>query len=432
MFLWVGQLASNVGDKIYYTAAVWFVFQKTYQHPDLQSQAGLRTGILLVVSSLPALFLSAFFGVLVDRLNRKFILAFCDIARAGVLLWVALRAGQGKLTVAELYGATVLIGVSASLFNPCVWAVLPSVASLESLAAANSFVQLLSLGSYLLGPVIAAFLIGSVKAELALSEGVRLALSVGMVGFLVSGVCAVALNLPGRIVALRRFSEIVTDIREAFAFLHSDRLMYAVLKVGCVLNFFVAGYVVVLPCMTTKVYRMGGSEPTAGTVREVSGLRAPANMGHTDPEAVRGYGALQGALALGFIVGSLLVAAIGDFRRKAPVLVWGLAAQAVFIIAIGFVHWFYLGLGLLWAIGLGNALVNVNMLVLFQTRIPDDKRGRIFAFRETITTALFPLSYAAMGFAVDHFPFWVICSMSGLAWLAGAAYLWTLEGLREV
>lgn len=405
--LWVGQLFSHIAVGVYYFTARWFVYELT--------DSAFQAGLLMVVASIPVLFASPLFGVAVDRFNRKFILVFTDIARAMLLIGVGVSAGFGKLTIIGLYGATLVIGVLTCLFNPCVWALIPGIVSRDQLSRANSLVQLLTPLSFFVGPLIAAVVLGAVEgggmfvvgseAHKIPQEGWLYAFATGFAFFLLSSGSTALLRLRRVTPAsLRKAKSFVHDMKEAFHFLQSDRLMFAVLKVGCILNFFVGGYSVALLVLTTDVYERG----------------------------VLACGLLEGALALGFVLGSIYIAIVGDSPRKGAVLIRGLFLQAIFITLIGFVPYFGAGLTMLWAIGVANAIVNINMLVIFQIRVPDDKRGRIFSFRETITTGLFPLSYAVIGFAVDKFPFWFICSVCGVAWVLGSLYLKLLPGIEEV
>jgi MFS family permease len=76
--LWLEQLVSLCGDALLIIAVPYFVYQLT--------GSVLQTGLAVVAQTLPAVLLSSFAGVFVDRWNRRVTMLAADLLRAAILL----------------------------------------------------------------------------------------------------------------------------------------------------------------------------------------------------------------------------------------------------------------------------------------------------------------------------------------------------------
>ncbi len=70
ILLFSGGLVSRIGSGIHNIALVWFVLELT--------GSGTTTGILLALSTLPAVLLGPFGGLIADRVNRKLLIVGND------------------------------------------------------------------------------------------------------------------------------------------------------------------------------------------------------------------------------------------------------------------------------------------------------------------------------------------------------------------
>jgi MFS family permease len=110
--LWRGQLVSNLGDTLNYVALVVLVFRL--------SHSGLAVSALVVTEIVPTLLLGPVAGVLIDRFDRKHLLIAVDLARAGLVLTLAVT--HAFWTV---YALAALLAVGSTLYNPDLQAVIP-------------------------------------------------------------------------------------------------------------------------------------------------------------------------------------------------------------------------------------------------------------------------------------------------------------------
>src|SRR5882672_1707956 len=77
-FLWAAQFLSQFGDSIFQVAFIWLVL-------DLTGSKTL-TGAAAAVAYLPSLLFGIVAGFLIDRWNRRAVMAWTDLARAVLLI----------------------------------------------------------------------------------------------------------------------------------------------------------------------------------------------------------------------------------------------------------------------------------------------------------------------------------------------------------
>jgi MFS family permease len=117
-----------------------------------QSDSALATGFLLLTMITPSAMLGAIAGVSVDRLPRGLILFTCCILRA-ILVFALVGA---KDSLPTIYAVSLGLGVVTQFAVPAESAVLPHIVRNRNLVAANSFINLGTLASQVLGMLILA------------------------------------------------------------------------------------------------------------------------------------------------------------------------------------------------------------------------------------------------------------------------------------
>jgi MFS family permease len=116
------------------------------------SQSALATGALLLTLIVPSALMGAISGVAVDRLPRGLILLLSNLMRA--LLVVLLISAKDSLP--GLYAVSLGFGIVTQFAVPAEGAVVPHVVRARRLVAANSFINLGTLLSQVLGMLVLA------------------------------------------------------------------------------------------------------------------------------------------------------------------------------------------------------------------------------------------------------------------------------------
>jgi MFS family permease len=144
--VWCSQVLSQVADGVSKLALLWFVYSIT--------GSALETTVIGLLQTLPPIVLGPVIGVVVDRLPKKAILIFSDLARALLIGLVPCWVSVESFTVQSLYVLTFLNGIATAMFIPTLSSSVPLMVKKEQLTAANALLQGTTSLGIIIGPVI--------------------------------------------------------------------------------------------------------------------------------------------------------------------------------------------------------------------------------------------------------------------------------------
>src|SRR5690554_4967436 len=151
--LFLGRLVSQIGDGIHYLVLTWFVLDLT--------GSGTALGTMLFASSIPAVILAPFSGVLADTWNRKTIIVSMDIVRGLIMIVLAVIFQAGALTMPVLYVATIFSSLASVFFGPAISASIPNLVGQDELVKANSLNNLSRGATMIIGPLVGSVLLAT-------------------------------------------------------------------------------------------------------------------------------------------------------------------------------------------------------------------------------------------------------------------------------
>jgi MFS family permease len=328
--LWIGQGTSFVGDAVSMVALVVLVVQVT--------GSATAVGGALVARLLPTI-ASPLAGVLADRVDRRVVLVASDLARAVLVLGLVF-AGD----LATIYVLVFLMGLARTVFNPTVRAAFPSVVGGGDLTRANALISGTFSVSETAGPALGGLLVAT--------AGVDAAFVLDAVTYLVSAalLSLTPLTRPQREEEGASFGE---DLKAGFTYLVGARVPLAIV-LGAFLTVLTIN--ITIPAeffLATETFDAGNA----------------------------GYGILVGLYGGGMVLGSALMAALGDRARLLPLYFSGVLATALALVGAGLSPTFVLALGALVVAGVANGTENVTTDTILQKRVPDAFLGRVFSVR---------------------------------------------------
>jgi len=380
LLLWQGQLVSAVGDMVYQVALGFWVLGYT------GSTAVM--GLVVAAGFLPRALVSPFAGVLVDRLNRKWLLVFMDLIRGIVVVMVALAAFQGLLTVNLIIVAAILIGLCAAFFDPSVTSTIPSLTSRENLVQINSLFAVNQSGAGIIGNALGGLLFATLGAPiLFLTNGIS---------YLVSAFTEIFIQVPPLVHEKKEFHFFV-DMKQGLKFIASHRGMVVLMVSVFSLNFLLSmSGVLFLPYFQRR--------PDLGP--ETYGIAMAT---------------LSAASLLGFI--TLFVKKIAPGKQFR----WFWVSTLTFILARTTLFSFesYWAI-LVQFITFGFSVSVINSLIgsAGQLMVPDHLRGKVFGFMGAMGSGLMPLGMALGGVLAEYVPIPTIQLTTGI--LVGLGFIPTL------
>jgi MFS family permease len=349
--LWIGQGTSFVGDAVSIVALVVLVVQIT--------GSASAVGGALVARLLPTI-ASPLAGVLADRVDRRVVLVASDLARAVLILGLIFARD-----LATIYVLVFLMGLARTVFNPTIRAAFPSVVGGGDLTRANALIGGTFSTSIMLGPVLGGLLVAGI--------GVEAAFLADAVTYLISAVLLSTVPL----LRPRRESE------EEESFVHELRSGF--------------GYLVGAPVPLAIVL---GAFLTILTINAT----VPAEVflaKETFEAGDAGYGLLVSLWGGGMVLGSAVMAVLGDKINLVLLYFLSIFVGAFALVGTGLAPIFILALGALTVEGAATGIDNVATDTILQKRVPEAYLGRVFSIRFLCYSAGEALAYPLGGLLVD-------------------------------
>jgi MFS family permease len=281
-------------------------------------------GGTLVVRLLPTL-ASPLAGVFADRLDRRLVLVTSDLARAVLVLGFIFARD-----LTTIYILVFLMGLARSLFNPTIRAAFPSVVGDGDMTRANALIS----GAF------------------SVSETAGPALGLDSATYVISAASLSLISLP-RPQREEEGAGFGDDLRSGFSYLAGARVPLAIV---------LGAFLTVLTINTTIPAEVFLAKETFGAGNA-------------------GYGVLVGVYGGGMVLGSALMAALGDRVRLLPFYFFGVFVTALALVGAGLSPSFVVALGALMVAGVANGTENVTTDTILQKRVPDAFLGRVFSVR---------------------------------------------------
>ena len=155
-YLFAGQAASVIGDRLVIVALALFIAQRTGSATDL--------GLVLAAQSLPLVALILFGGVWADRLPRHRIMIVTDLTRAALHATLAILIFTDAVQIWQLIAIEALFGAAQAFFQPAYSGLLPQTVPESLIQDARALTESVANVAVLLGPALATALVLGVGA----------------------------------------------------------------------------------------------------------------------------------------------------------------------------------------------------------------------------------------------------------------------------
>lgn len=378
--LFSGQTVSVIGTSIYQVILILYLKKIT--------GSGTVMGLVQMLALLPVIIFSPFAGTLADRLNRKKIIIFSDLTRGILMLLLAffglkivqeigkvdfgifrLDFAQFRIEVWMIFGATLLVGLLDSLFNPAIAAIIPDIVTTENIKPANGLQQTALHLSELLGSATAGVLFTMLGAPLIIfCNGVSFLVAAISQTFMKIG----EQKLEGK--EEKGWKPFLRSTRDGLTFITTSKGLRNLFLVSMAVN-------LLLPCLYISL---------------------PFVIEDTMKLAPSFFGYLLATIAIGSVIGYLSYGSIKT-NGKIDYLVYfsGFLILAACCILFSFKTTVSILFGAAILAGIAMAVLNLLVQTLLQKIIPEEKRGRVFGTILSIAGILAPVSYGLSGFLID-------------------------------
>lgn len=312
---------------------------------------------------LPTLLMTPVGGLIVDRVNRRPLLLFCHLGRAGLLAAAAVAAAADQLPTPLFWVLVACTGAISSIADLATLAVIPQVSPEGEILAANSKMQLTLSVAQVLGPAAAGLLIGlSGAGVLGVVAGVFTAGALLSLRARLHTELRVTTDEPWR----TRFTRGATVVRR-------NPLLRALLVQGALFNFFEQALITLYLVFALRT--LGMSTSAVGLLLGVGAVGSVAGAALAARLSTRMRRTRLVALAMGFA--SLAPCVLPLSPHGSPYLAGAMAALAFL------------------AYGVGLTVYNVHSIAIRHESVEAEYQGRVgavyrfFAFGGTALGAAF-------------------------------------------
>ncbi len=354
-YYWLGQFPSVLAQNMQYVALAWLVLHLT-NSPALLGVNGL-------VQSVPNIALSFIGGAMADRMDRKRLLILTQAATAVLFL------GLGALVAFELieiWGVMVfsfLLGSVRAFDQPTRQGLISLVVPTEEIPNAVPLGNLVWQGTRLVGPAVAGLLIAF--------AGIGPTFYFAAGSFVVAIVLFAQMHLDPMPAATDK-TGLLQDVRDGIEFVLKDSTISVLIGFTFFNSVFGMSYQLMMPVIARDILNVG-------------------------PE---GYGFLQTSGAIGALLGTFGVVAVGRRIGRGWQMIVGSAAFGALIVGFAASSSFALSLGLLFLLGLANQIYMTSVNTSLQMTVPNEFRGRVMGLWG-LTWSLQPLGGTVVGFIAE-------------------------------
>ncbi len=341
---WTGAFLSNIGTWMQAVAQGWLVLQLT--------NSPFWLGLDGFMATAPGFLLTLAGGVFADLLDRRRLLLYTQALAGAAALVLAMLIHTGVIhqrsDVWMILGFSFVTGCCMSLAGPSYQAMTFDLVGREDLANAIALNSSQFQLSRVVGPVFAG--LGFRFFGLAgcfYANGISFAavvLGLGMVKF-DPGKKTVATH------SVKDRRALWHDLIAGFRYVRNRPRVFSLLSISAVNSFFGAPYLTLVPIFARNIFHLGAS----------------------------GLAWMMGIAGAGAFCGALLLAYLGDFRRKGWSVLGGAFSFGICLIAFGkSVH---LPLSLIFLFGVGFSIVTSVAVIntLLQKLVTDQMRGRVMS-----------------------------------------------------
>lgn len=334
LLLWIGTLISHSGDWMDQVALNWLVLVMT--------NSPFYLALLNFSRSFPILFFTLLGGVVADRFERRKLLMVTQGSETVLALILAALVSLGSAQLWQLILISVLRGVMHSFNQPARQALIPDLVEKGDLMNAVALNSATANATRIIGPSLAGILIGII--------GVAGCFWVNAVSFVAVLWALYAMRVvDDKLPKVRQ--AIWEDLMQGIGYVRSHPIILTLLLIALIPMVFGQPYSTLLPLFA----------------RDVLGIGAV------------GLGFLHAASASGALVGALVVASLGDYRRRGVLMLGSMFLFGVALVLFSFSTSPALSFAFLIAAGMGQMGYRSANNTLLQMMAPRELRGRILS-----------------------------------------------------
>ena len=356
MMIWLGEFFSSIGSGMTAFALSIYVYEMT--------GSVSYVSLVTLLAYMPTILLSPVGGVLADRYDRRLLMIIGDLfSGLGLvyILWQMQIGNSGMLPI--LIGVT-FNAVFVALLEPAYKATVTDLLTEEEYGKASGMVQIAGNARYLISPALAGMILAVADIEVILLIDIST--------FLVTVLMVTLVRKTVKKPVKRENMSMLYEMREGFLFIVQNKGLRSLVFIMAFVCFFV------------------------GFLQTLTG---PMVLVVSDAKTV---GIMESVCAIGMLVGSIWIGAIGIKKGYALVLCGAGCVNGIFMAVAGVsVNIVITGIGI-FLFFLSLPFMNTCADVLVRVSIPNELQGRVWGMISLLTQTGTVVAYMICGVLADY------------------------------
>ena len=358
LLLFLGNTISLVGFGFNLVGVSWLVLEVTGSE--------LALGKIMAMATVPGVILALFAGIIIDKVNRKWLLVVLDLFRMVVVSTFVILLIQDRFSMNALFITVLLMGTGSSLFWPTAQAFVQELVSAKDYFHANALLS----ASYQAGSILGAG-IGGVVVHF---YGVPTALAFNALTHLISALLISAAPFKRQVVH-HEVESILQSVSKGFIYFR-EKVGVLILGLTTILaDVAIWGALSVLTITISKEVFFAGSW---------------------------GYGLMEGFYGVGALISTVAVGYMTRFLGRDRALLLCYVVAGVMCLFVPIAISIYLAAVAYFFMGLHNNAARICVRTIFMEQIPNKIMGRVQTILGVYTRLLVVTSALSAGWIAEN------------------------------
>ena len=394
---WFGACTSSVGTWTQLTAQNWLVLSLT--------GSAFFLGLDAFVQQLPIMLFTLLGGVLADRRDRRRTLLTSQYVQMSTSAVLAALVFFGYVHIWHILALSFLTGLAQAFGGPAYQSLIPSLVDKKDLPNAVALNSIQFNVARVLGPLtFAATLAACAHWGFSDPQAMGICFALNSLSFLV--VIYALMSLRIRHIPYTGTTSMRDEFKGGLAYVRGHSSMVALIVLAATMTFLGFSVLTFLPIFAQNIFHVG-----AGT-----------------------YSHLLAFSGAGSVVGALVIAWLGKFKRMGLTALLVQALYGLFIVAFASSRTLWISDLLLFFTGASLMVVFSTVTSLIQLTAPNEMRGRVMSIYLVAFRGGMPLGSLVSGYFATLFGAPAVISVNGALLVVVAAYFLLVKshGIREI
>ena len=361
--MWASSMVSNLSDGILIAAAPLLAISLT--------DSTVLISAIGAMVMLPWLLFAIPIGVMVDRVDRRFIMAGANATRSAVVGVLALLISIDQVTIYWLLVASFVIGVCEVAADTTAQSLIPQILEEKNFEKGNSRLQISE-------TVIQGF-VGAPLSGFIYAIAIALPFFINSLGLAVASL--LALSIPIKYLQDVRKDDVekekkkfVADMKFGIKYLFNEKVLRRL---------------VVTTASIGVCYSMGMATMVLFIIKE---LELPKQL----------FGVVLTIQGIGAITGAFMAPRLSKKFGRSRVMTFGITSSSLVLLLQGFSPNIYVFVALATFGAFAVSQWNILLMATYQTVIPNELYGRIHGTRRTLVWGMMPIG-SLLGGVLAHY-----------------------------